>query len=682
MTELLRYRADIDGLRALAVLGVVLFHIGVPGFAGGFVGVDLFFAISGYLISRLLLVELQNSGRVDLAAFFARRVRRLLPALLFVLLTVMLVAPLVLFPEELPRLGKSAMAVPLLWANHHFMQLSGGYFDPAVDLMPLLHTWSLSVEEQFYLLWPLLFMALAKTGRAIHLQTRLLLASWAMAITSFGYGLYLLQSSPSLAYFLMPARAWEFALGAIAGLLPVPAMLMRWRQWLAGASLLVLGWSLFSLEKNADFPGFLALPPVLAISVLMWLGGAASGSGIYRGLGWGPLRWLGKLSYSWYLWHWPLLALGRAWRLGERDLVADALLGGALALLLAWLTYHLIEQPIRQRRPWGFARTRSSLWLGAGMSLTVVLLASACVEYGKYAQSRQPALEFPGKYQADPARSCQAAEADGQLAAVDKCTVGPAGKAPAILLWGDSHADHYSPLFDQYGVAANVATLRRERGSCPPLAGVYTVKKGRKEAGCAAHSEAVLQSLSALRATGLQAVVLSSRWGFYQGRQPLDPGTFDAIALLDAQNPQETLRVGESPLDFVGSLQALRLALDKQLGQMTSLGLRVLIIAPSPELPYLVPSCVRRRGDDGCSYPQARVEARRAEVMQVLTELATKYPVQVRLLDPVPLLCQDGLCRSSRNGILLYSDSAHLTSFAAQAMQPAWQASLDWAAGR
>jgi len=674
------YRADIDGLRAIAVLAVVLFHIGIPGLDGGFVGVDVFFAISGYLISRLLLNELHVTETVNLPAFFARRIRRLLPALLLVIACTLALSTLLLFPEELPRLGKSAMAVPLLVANHHFMKLSGGYFDPSVDLMPLLHTWSLSVEEQFYLFWPLLFLLLARAGTATELPRRLWAGIAVLGLLSFGVCLHLTMQEPQSAYFLMPTRAWEFAVGALFGLLP--GIHYRWlNRSLAGflGGVLLLG-SILLINEQQAFPGWRAMLPVLGVSLLMWSGDTRPQSVLSRVLGTAPLCWIGRHSYSWYLWHWPLLAFGRAYRLGARDFWLDLLLGGVLSLLLAILTYRFVEQPVRQRRPWLFASTRGSLCLGLGLSLSGVGLAAATVEYGKWAQSHQPAIQLPGGYQGDPLRPCPAFLHKGSLAPVALCTVGPAQLTPRLLLWGDSHADHYSPLFDHFGHGQQVATLRRERGSCPPIADVYTVKKGQIQTECAEHSSLVSASLPGLAENGLKGVVLSARWGFYLGRQPLDPGTFDAIAMLASQQTRfEALRVGQAPLDEAGSLLTMERALDKQLSVIGRLGLRTLIIAPSPELPFTVPGCVRRRGADACVYPLKAVQQRRQAVLAVLSRVVARHS-QVRLVDPLPLLCDAQLCRSQQNGYLQYSDSAHLTSLAVVAMQPAWLASLRWVA--
>ena len=679
-TPFLVYRADIDGLRALAVLSVVLFHIGIPGFSGGFVGVDVFFAISGYLISRLLLAELQQTGTVSLSAFFARRVRRLLPALLLVITVTLALSVFLLFPEEIPRLGKSAMAVPLLAANHYFIKLSGGYFDPSVDLMPLLHTWSLSVEEQFYLLWPLLFLGVFRCTDAGRLRVRLMAMIAFVIVASFALGEYLLANAPTLAYFLMPARAWEFAIGAWFGLWAGRLLSLRQSGLIAGFGLLVLSASLLWLDKGEQFPGWRALLPVVAVSLLMWAGAQYAENPFSRLLG---MRWLtaiGKVSYSWYLWHWPLLALGRAYRLGERDLWLDFLLGGVLSLLLAVLTYRFVEQPVRLRRPGWFSHTRGTLWLGLLMSLLVIALAALAIEYGKKAQTDQPVVELAGSYQGDPARPCVAGNGVHSLPPVLQCTVGPANQAPALLLWGDSHADHYSPLFDQFGGQFAISTLRRERGSCPPVSGVVLVKKGERQQACADYSEQVMASLPALAGAGLKGVVLSSRWGFYQGLPPLDPGTFDAIAMLAAQDKQEPLRVGQAPLDQQGSLLALARALRTQLAAMARLNLRVLIIGPSPELPFTVPGCVRRKGDEACVYSRQKVEQRRRAVWLLLQKLAAENR-HVRIVDPVPLLCGSEICRSREHGYLQYTDSAHLSARAVQAMQTPWITSLHWVAG-
>ncbi|NNU42853.1 acyltransferase family protein [Ramlibacter montanisoli] len=320
------HRPDIDGLRALAVLPIVLFHLGVPGFGGGYVGVDIFFVISGFLITQRLLSD------SHLLRFYERRARRILPALMVVLAATTAAASVLLMPLDLAAYGRSMIATLVFASNFHFWS-EVGYFDEPAALKPLLHTWSLGVEEQFYILFPLFLMFAIKARRS-------LVVVGMAATLSFIADAWFVTRSPALAFYWCPFRAWELMLGACLAMARLPAA----RSWEAAAGFLLIGIAVFGYSEATPFPGFAALLPCAGAALLLHAGGMQAASP----LRWGAAVFIGRISFSLYLWHWPVIVFYRyLW--GEPDAASIFLLAG-LTVALSTLTYIFVEEPVRTRR--------------------------------------------------------------------------------------------------------------------------------------------------------------------------------------------------------------------------------------------------------------------------------------------------------------------------------------------
>src|SRR5688572_24094787 len=302
-----RFRPDLEGLRGIAILLVLLCHVGIPGAEAGFVGVDVFFVLSGFLITGLLIEERERTGRIGLGRFYARRARRIFPAAALVIASTLLVARLVLSPIDVPRVADDALAAGLSLANVRFALVATDYFAPVAP-SPLLHFWSLAAEEQFYLLWPATLVGAAWLGRP-----RLAMAAVVLAVLvgSFLLCYEMTAASGTWAYYSLPTRAWQLAAG---GLLALAApWISRSPRRIAGAmgwaGVVVLGASLGLIQTTTPYPGIAALlPTVGTLSIIA--SGFVAGSRVRSGLGWAPLRALGRISYSLYLWHWPVLILG------------------------------------------------------------------------------------------------------------------------------------------------------------------------------------------------------------------------------------------------------------------------------------------------------------------------------------------------------------------------------------
>lgn len=610
-------RRDIEGIRGLAVLAVVAYHVELPGLGGGFAGVDAFFVVSGFLITRLLLDELAATGRIDWAAFYARRVRRLLPALTLVVLCTLGAGAIVLFPgTEQPGLAREATATALFVANLHFRRESLGYFDDP-GTSPLLHMWSLAVEEQFYAGWPL-FIALAWriAGRRVAVwigfATAASLVACAVATVRF----------PGAAFFLAPARAWEFGTGALlATAAPLTPTAVHAR-WLAAMGLGGLAVSFGVLDAARGFPVPGALAPVAATAVLIAAGPAGGAmAGLLESR---ALVAIGRWSYSWYLWHWPALVLSRSYFLGDKDLVRDA--GVALATLpLAALTVRLVEDPIRFRRPGAFATARGTLLTGVGMSLAMLVAA-----FGLQA-SAEAEQQDPGKR---PLARCFQVFESGLYPPLEECVRTPSVTAPLVLVWGDSHAHALLPGVEQASAALGIGVAHRARPSCPPM--------GNANPACARFAGRVRDELADAARSRLRGVILSARWG---------------------HSPQRRLQV-EAALPVV--LRAIE-----------SAGLRALVVEPTPEFRWPVASCLLRRPSEVCEAPDP--EAIREPMRDALRRVVERFPGVARVHDAYSALCPPpSPCPVQLDGLRLYDDRHHLSAAGAARALSGAEDALRW----
>src|SRR4051812_15603165 len=344
------FRADIEGLRGIAILLVIAFHAGVSRLAGGFVGVDVFFVLSGYFITGLLAREVIADGDVNLPEFYARRARRLLPAFLVVLGATLAIALVFYAPIDVPRVAADGRAVALHYGNVLFAQQAVNYH--AAQGNPFLHTWSLAVEEQFYVIWPLLFAfvgrfyAASETG--IPMVKRLLIAVAVAGMLSFVLSLIVTDVAQPWAFFGMPTRIWEFALGGAAALLLTNDTVKRGGTGLVLqiAGLLAIVFATLTYHDALPYPGAAALIPALGALAIVVGGFHAPASPVSRALSAGGLQWFGKISYSWYLWHWPLVGLGVVldYRIGTGGKLAWSF----AALGLAVVTHRFVEEPMRK----------------------------------------------------------------------------------------------------------------------------------------------------------------------------------------------------------------------------------------------------------------------------------------------------------------------------------------------
>jgi peptidoglycan/LPS O-acetylase OafA/YrhL len=458
----LSYRRDIDGMRGIAVMTVIAYHSGLAAMSGGFVGVDVFFVISGYLIGSIVLSEVLE-GRFRFSEFYARRSRRILPALFLVVVCSLVGALLLFSPLELKQFAGAGSATILAISNIYFW-LSTNYFSPSAEFNPLLMTWSLGVEEQFYLLLPVALVIAAKFFRGS--LSRIALVIFVIAAISIGASAFLTARHPTAAFFLLPTRAWELS----AGLLLAIMELSRKRRFLSSSRLnrnavgliglgVILG-SAWFLNGTASYPGILAGLPVLGTTLLI----AARDSFVNsRVLTFAPLVFIGKISYSWYLWHWPLLAFAR--NAADQPLSSGAALTIVLvSFCLSVLSWKYIEQPFRQQKASTSATLRS--YFGAAAVIASVLIALNL------------SAGFPARF--SPTLSL--IERNSLYLSQDRCLVSYGARAPnleptciggtkdrRLALLGDSHAAALGGAIREMADERGYEVMQLTKSACPPL---------------------------------------------------------------------------------------------------------------------------------------------------------------------------------------------------------------------
>ncbi len=608
-----KYRPDIDGLRAIAVVAVLGFHAAPAFFPGGFVGVDVFFVISGYLITGLIAADL-TAGTFTLRRFYARRIRRIFPALAVVLASALLVAWVCLLPDEWRQFGKHLFAGAAFVSNVA-LACEGGYFDWSVHFKPLLHLWSLGVEEQFYFIWPLFLAALWRAPR----PSRVVILITA-ALASFLLNIAAIDRYPAYTFYLPFTRLWELGLGSWLAVSPRIERSLRGRKGeLAGwAGIALLGASIVMIRESERFPGFWALLPTIATALLIAAGRDASINRLV--LSNRAIVFVGLISYPLYLWHWPALSFLRIWRGGEIDRPAT-LLALLLSALLAWATFRWIELPIRSRPP-------GSLPLRLTCGAMIVL---AAVGAGVAAQRIEPRLSNPDIAAALAAANDGSYPFGNDFSRKQDFVVStvPGTEPRAVLFVGDSHLEQYWPRIQFLTSGRTGPELRfATSGGCPPLPGL---KVGRGDV-CRHYLSFALQ---AARDAKVTTVVFAAYWTLY---------------LEDAGDPQTAASVTSFAAEIRGLVRS---------------GKRVFVILASPASPTFDP---RRR----ISRSDGRLDLRPLSVREFLATAAPQLEAVRRavlaagaeVIDPLPVLCPEGICPAvSSDGRPLYRDWSHMRPF-------------------
>ncbi|MDP9171593.1 MAG: acyltransferase [Acidobacteriota bacterium] len=670
------YRPDVDGLRGIAILGVVADHAGLPFVPGGFTGVDIFFVISGYLITRLLLKEAHSEGTISIANFYARRVRRLLPALATVIAATLVLGFLFLPPfGEKQALAKSAVASVFFAANHYFLTATGGYFHQQSELMPLLHLWSLAVEEQFYLVWPLLLITVVKLSPPAARTARIRMLIVTLLAASFIASSWLLRTNPTAAFFVLPSRAWELGVGSLLASIPARSGIFA-RAGLGRAAgvagAVLIGVAFFLFHSTTLFPGPAALVPVIGSVLLIFSGLAAPRNPASRILASKPMVTIGLLSYSWYLWHWPLLSIVRNRRFSEPNLWIDC--GIALfSLLCAAVTVRYVENPIRHHR--GAKVGRKTVLLGGAATLAALLgTAGALGAIEKF----QPPSRYSGmlmREQPPLFSDCMIANQtwDGRvfLPKCDEVPPGAGADGPLVVVWGDSHADAWAPAIRVLGETDRVEVREISLATCPPVSGAPISTSAGLVPNCRAFNAAVLSGLKQLREANPKrkiGLVLAGRWPGYLGSFP--------IPMRDRGMPFPKF-FNERGSGLAANLQALNQGLKLSLAGLQPLHIRALVLLGGPEFRIAPWRCAGVFGESACSQLRSDNEAYRKPAVDTIRQAAAGFP-GVRVVDPLPFFCQGVSCPGFIDGNPVVYDDNHISVSGGQKFAPAMRGDFRW----
>lgn len=643
-----RYRPDIDGLRAIAVLPVVFYHYRVWPFSGGYAGVDIFFVISGYLITALIHAEMRE-GRFSVLKFYERRVRRIFPALFAILAATALAALILLFPRDLVRYAKSLLATAGFISNFQFWS-EAGYFDAAAATKPLLHTWSLAVEEQFYLVFPWILYGLGNRG-----PRTLAWGLSAMLAASLGLSIAGVVYWPVATFYLLPARFWELLLGGVLalGVVRPPSNALA-RNVLAAAGMASIAWSVFALDASSPFPGVTALAPCLGAAAII-VAGNGGGTAVNAVLAMRLPVFAGLISYSLYLWHWPLYVFAVAMAPKDLSGTETAVLIAASVALGAF-SWRYIEQPFRIRT---VAGTRARLFAAAG----VAIAASAVIGTAMWAGNGLPQRYSPdvrrilaAEDEAEPQEKACFGISPQRAAAGGLCRIGTAHAVPHFLLWGDSHADAMLPAVAAAAKKYGKAGLFAGHGRCPPLIGV--TRPDTRE--CRPFDDAVMRIALG---PGIDTVILDARWAMDAGGAAMGIEDKGSVILTDALS--KTASPAETYAVFARGLE-------RTVKALVTTHKTVVIVGPVPEFDVLVPPALARMklGGTKRQIAPARAEylARQAAVRRVFDGIAKSYPVI--FVHPDAILCPSDFCKAEVGGRPLYRDQHHLTVFGAELLAP------------
>ncbi len=604
---------QIQGLRALAALLVTIFHARlVPG---GFIGVDIFYVISGYLITGLILREIENTGSLNLQSFYQRRIKRLLPTSVFVLFVTAIVGMFVLPAITRDALGRDLFAAATYISNYLFAWWQNDYQNLNATPSPFIHYWSLAVEEQFYVVWPIFILFLSRYGKRAVLYGVALSSALSLLLS-----IYQTQTSPIWAFYSLPTRAWELGVGALLLFVPENIWKNRFIPWLGLAGIAIAA---FNFDENTAFPGINAVLPVVATALL--IGSISIWPRFFNDLSNNRIsQWLGAISYPLYLWHWPALvlpssALGRPLRVRERIFCI------LLTIILAHFTSKYIEQPIRHKKIEGkkiylfFAATTAAS-LVAGLIITSTASSMISVKGTNYKFNLVDVMEKPAVY-GDNCHSNYGETESGE------CTYGDLTSKTTIVLYGDSHAAQWFPALEELASERGFKLVSLTKSACPSVDVPRADQGAFKNVHCEKWRDNSINRIKKLRPA---AVIMSSFQYFTPPSGYSDANKWwkdGQVRLLDA------LR---------GSSEHL------------------IYISDTPRPKRDIPNCLASRDSHSCDSTEKTI---------------VKIIPGFEKIDPTPWLCSN-YCPAIQNGYVVYRDASHISVAAALALKPQLEAAL------
>jgi peptidoglycan/LPS O-acetylase OafA/YrhL len=647
------YRPDIDGLRAVAVLAVLFYHLGFSEVPGGYVGVDIFFVISGYLITNIILREVQ-SGDFSIVRFYERRVRRIFPAL-FVVMAVTLVAGIAfLIPDDLNSLGQSTSAVTVFASNVLFWN-EVGYFDAPAEHKPLLHTWSLAVEEQFYIAFPLFLLAIRRFLRA-----RFGLWLCVAAGASFAAGIYGTAYHPAATFYLVPTRAWELLIGALIACDVFPQHTnATLRNAVAVAGLFFILASIGLYSADMPFPGLAALLPTTGAAIIIHAG-CSGGTWIGKVLSFRPLVFVGLISYSLYLLHWPMIVFAKHLAIvGLTDTQKYGLLFSSVAL--SAISWRFVEQPFRSK-----AIGRHHVFALAGTAMVTAVAAAGLIQASDGIPQRFESVVIATQ-RVLGAESYTAQSCDGQPGiGKDHCTFGARNVQPSFVLWGDSHAQALAIGLGRSAEAHSASGYIATAQGCPPMLGIaYEPYRW-----CLEYNDSVFDYIRQRRE--LRTVVLAARWALFADGRRYKNEEGAPIKLMDFWN-----RAG-SPAD---NAQLFETGLARTVQRLAEMGRHVVLVEQVPEIGYQAAqayAAAYRTGRDVTEIiapSRQEYETRNKPVLAAFSSVRELDGVEV--LKVTEQMCDNLKCKVIESGQSLYSDDDHLSVHGSRYLAPLFDRLFD-----
>lgn len=650
----MKYRSDVDGLRAVAVLPVILYHAGISAFSGGYVGVDIFFVISGYLITGIISAEMAE-GSFTISNFYVRRIKRIFPALYFMLAVSAVIAVFTLLPKHLENYGKSIIAAVFFGSNIFFWRQSG-YFETAAEEKPLLHTWSLGVEEQFYIFFPLFLFWLYK--RRMDIRKSILI----VFSVSFVLSVFLTPKFPESSFYLLPARAWELMLGALIALGVRPKGAGRLTlNTMSVVGLLLICFSIFHYDRYTLFPGYAAAVPCFGAGLVI-ASGCAGDTLAGRLLGLRPVVFVGLLSYSLYLWHWVFISLRNYYK----NLVTDSFVVSdwfiiLITFIFSIISYYAVERPFRRMK---FTGDRRFFAKSAVFMLIFTFIGSVFYFSEGFPSRVSDEVNRITFIENSRFRNLTCFSSDPATATYEKmCRVGDGGKKPEFLLWGDSHALSLTDGIDMMAKREGFSGLFAGKSTCPPTPLVRVTNNGATS-NCRQYNDNVIKTLK--EHPEIKTVIMAGAWGAYTDED-------NGIVLEDVSKKglKKTNR------------QTFHDSLIRTVKSLEKSGINVYVVTDVPRTPFDASSELGKQQFFKSVFPDAVNEVQAyvpfADYMDynsfffdVMKEAEEK--TSVKLISIHEVICGSSRCRLSEEGRVLYLDDNHLSRFGSEyAVGKYWQ---------
>ncbi|HXQ29084.1 MAG TPA: acyltransferase family protein [Gemmatimonadales bacterium] len=640
------FNPEIQGLRAIAILLVVAYHAHHSLLPGGYIGVDVFFVISGFLITGLLAREAEATRTIQLTRFYARRARRLLPAAMLVLIATVAVVRRTLPPFELKSFSSVAISTALYVGNFWFAHIATDYLRAGeAHVNPLLHYWSLCVEEQFYLIWPaLILLVLWGCRKSRRVDSVLIATLLGVGLVSLLTSILVTKIDRPWAFFATPARAWEFACGGVTGLIVRSrgSGSARFANTVAAIGIACIAGAAFFFDDRTAFPGYAALLPVCGASLVLAVSTRDRGTPVTSALRARPLQILGDLSYSWYLWHWPVMLLLRNG--GEEASLTRGAAGAVISLGLAWLTFHTIENPIRESK---LLIARSRLSIAGGLALAALGASTGLVTR----HTARAALDLPAQRPYESAVDDIArVKADGChlnffSVTLRDCVYGRTSADSTMMLIGDSHAEQWFPAAEAMALRRGWRLISLTKAACPPFPyQPFDTTLDRPYVECTAWQEQVVRRVASTRPT-LVIIGLSSGYDLHEDG--------------DEKAPLEIAR--------------WRSAVRETLNRLRPLVGDLVLLRDTPVLTESAPACLSRAAwlaqdkDTVCRFSPVSAPTQIAEQIAV-AEFDRSGTAEV--VDMGSAICPDTWCGYERGGLVLFHDNNHLTATFSRTLGP------------